>query len=52
MAAVGEKSLEMLFCLGDGIRPRHADDPEALRARLRDKLRFERGEVVQKSRSA
>ena len=52
MGAVGEESLEMLFCPGNGIRRRHADDAKALRVRLREKLRLERGRVAQKSRSA
>jgi hypothetical protein len=52
MGTVGEETLEMLFCFGDGVWPRDADDAEALRARLRDKPRLERGRIVQKSRSA
>ena len=52
MGAVGEESLEMLFRLGDGIRPRHADDIKALFARLCDKAGLERRRIAQKSRLA
>ena len=52
MGAVGEESLEMFFRLGDGIRPSYANDAEALRVRLREKPRLDRGGVAQKSRSA
>ena len=52
MRAVGEKALEMLFRLGDGIRPRDTDDAEALGTRLCDKRGLERGWLVQKSRLA
>jgi hypothetical protein len=46
MGAVGEESLEMLFCFGDGIGRSYADNAEALRLRLRDKLRLERRRIV------
>ena len=42
MRAVGEKSLEVLFRLGNGVWPRYADDAEALRARLLKQRRLER----------
>jgi hypothetical protein len=42
----------MLFRLGDRIRPRDADDAETQRARLRQQPLFQRGGIVQKSRSA
>ena len=50
--AVGEETLEPRFRLGDGVGPRHADDVEAVRARLLDQRGFDRGGIVQKSRSA
>jgi hypothetical protein len=52
MGAIGEESIEMLFSFGDGIRRSYADDAEALRVRLRDKLCLECGRIAQKSRSA
>ena len=45
MRTVGEESLEMFLCLGDGIRPRHADDAKALRMGLREKSGLDRAAV-------
>ena len=50
--AFGEKAREPLLRLRDRVRPRDADDVEALRARLRSKRGLQRGWIVQKSRSA
>jgi hypothetical protein len=51
MGAAGEEGLEVLFCLGDGIGPRHADDAEAASARMFNQRRLEFCRIVQKSRS-
>jgi len=52
MGAVGEEFCEPLGRLRDGIRPRDADDVEALRARFVAERLFQRACVGQKSRSA
>ena len=41
MRAIGEEALKACFRFGHGVGPRDADGVEAMRARLRDDLRFE-----------
>jgi hypothetical protein len=52
MTALGEELPQAFQCKRDGIRARHADGVEALRARGIGKRALERGGIVQKSRSA
>jgi len=52
MRAFRQEALQPLQRLGDGIGARDADDVEALRARRLGERSFQRGGVVQKSRSA
>jgi len=45
MLTFRDEALEVRLGRGDRVRPRHADDIEALRARLIAKRRLERGGV-------
>jgi hypothetical protein len=52
MGTLGQELPQSWQCLGDCIRPRDTDDIEAMRVRGRRQCSFERGRLVQKSRSA